>query len=391
MVDNNSLQLSDITLKFGGLTVLDSVSLEVCSGELLALIGPNGAGKTSILNSISGVYRIQSGNILLGGQNIVGMKPHKIANMGIARTFQNAELFPRMSVLDNLLVGCHASIQSNVFAECLFLPSARREEVRHREFVEEIIDFVELDAYRHTPVGSLPFGTQKIVGFARALVHDPKVLLLDEPCAGLNQEGREDMARHIMRIQHEKDIALIWVEHDMQMVADLADRLYVLNYGKYLAEGAPTEVLNDHKVIEAYIGHTTPVAATAEVDFEHGIQISLLHQFSEAVASGVDKKTTSGLLNHLLNFSREHFSSEELLMRLHAYPGRENHAKEHVKIVEDISGAIRYLEMGESEQAAYKAVQVEDILLQHIGGSDRSFAYFLHELDDANENAKHAL
>ncbi len=378
MAEDVSLRLENIGLKFGGLTVLDSVTLDVRSGELLALIGPNGAGKTSILNCISGVYQISSGRIEMGGTQIDGLKPHIIAGMGLARTFQNAELFPKMSVLDNLLVGRHPSFRSNALAECLFLPSVRREEKQHREAVEEVIDFVELDSYRHKLVGSLPYGLQKIVGFARALAHDPKVLLLDEPCAGLNQEGREDMARHILRIQHEKDLALIWVEHDMQMVADLADRLHVLDFGQTLAQGNPEEVLNTPDVIAAYIGHTTPAAGATVVDTEHDIQISLLRRFTVSIAAGEDKQIAEGLLDHLVDFTREHFASEELLMRLNDYPGLGAHQNEHKQMLGNLDEIRDCLNRDDCDEASHHALQIEDRLIQHIGSADQKFTHFLN-------------
>ena len=247
------LDIEGLTLRFGGLTVLDGVSFGVEAGELFALIGPNGAGKTSALNCISGIYRGQ-GQIRFRGQDIAGRRPHNIARLGLARTFQHGELFAHMSVLDNLLTGRHARIKTGTFSEMLFLPSVRREEIRHREAVERIIDLTELERYRHAPVGALPFGVQKVVGFARALALEPSVMLLDEPSAGLNREEREDLARFILRIKHELGITMIWIEHDMQMVADLADRIHVLDYGKSLAEGMPDNVLNDQRVINAYLG-----------------------------------------------------------------------------------------------------------------------------------------
>lgn len=249
------IEIKNLTLRFGGLTVLEDVSFAVEAGELFALIGPNGAGKTSLLNCISGIYG-GTGKVLFRGENIGGRRPHEIARLGIARTFQHGELFPQMTVVENLLAGRHARIQTHPIAEMLFLPSVRREEVRQREAVERIIDLVELEPYRHTSVGGLPFGVQKIVGFARALALDPTLLLLDEPSAGLNREEREDLARFILRIKHELNIAMIWIEHDMQMVADLADRIHVLNYGRTLAEGAPNDVLNDPRVIVAYLGRS---------------------------------------------------------------------------------------------------------------------------------------
>jgi len=248
------LDLRAVHLGFGGLKVLEGVAFVLEAGELLALIGPNGAGKTSVLNCICGIYRPTAGEVFFRGERITGEPPHAIAQRGIARTFQHGELLPHLSVLDNLLVGRHTRLHAGFVSQALFLPSARAAEQAQREAVERILEFVELERYRHQPVGTLGFGTQKIVGFARALALEPKVLLLDEPSAGLNREEREDLARHILRIKHELGMAMVWVEHDMQMVADLADRLYVLNYGVPLASGAPETVLKDRRVIEAYLG-----------------------------------------------------------------------------------------------------------------------------------------
>ena len=257
------LAIERLTLRFGGLTVLDDVSFAVDAGELFALIGPNGAGKTSVLNCVSGIYHGE-GAIRFRGENIAGREPHQIARLGLARTFQHGELFPQMSVLDNLLTGRHARIRTNPFAEMLFLPGVRREEVRHREAVERIIEFVELERYRHAPVAGLPFGIQKIVGFARALALEPTLLMLDEPSAGLNRDEREDLARFILRIKHELGITMIWIEHDMQMVADLADRIHVLDYGRTLAEGPPADVLRDTRVVTAYLGRKAATGRDAE-------------------------------------------------------------------------------------------------------------------------------
>ena len=247
------LEIDELRLRFGGLTVLDGVSLVVEPGELLALIGPNGAGKTSVLNCISGIYRGEGG-IRFRGREIAGLPPRAIATAGIARTFQHAELFRHMSVLDNIMVGRHARVATHPLAEALFLSGVRREEVRQRAAVERIIEFVELDGVRHADAGVLSFGTQKIVGLARALALQPSLLLLDEPSAGLSRDERDDLARFLLRIKHELKLAMIWIEHDMQMVADLADRIHVLDYGRSLASGRPEQVLTNPAVIAAYLG-----------------------------------------------------------------------------------------------------------------------------------------
>jgi branched-chain amino acid transport system ATP-binding protein len=249
------LEVEKLTLRFGGLTVLSGVSFVVERAELFALIGPNGAGKTSVLNCISGLYPGE-GAIRFRGQSISGLGAHRVARLGIARTFQHGELFPHMTVAENMLTGRHARIRTNPLKEMLFLRSVRSEEALHREAVEKIIDFVELERYRNVQVANLPFGIQKIVGFARALAMEPAILLLDEPSAGLNRDEREDLARFILRIKHELGIAMIWIEHDMQMVADLSDRLHVLEYGRSVAEGSADKVLRDPKVIAAYLGST---------------------------------------------------------------------------------------------------------------------------------------
>ena len=247
------LEVEDLGLRFGGLTVLEGLSFAVEAGELFALIGPNGAGKTSAFNCVSRIYKGE-GRIRFRGSDISGLLPRAVARLGIARTFQHVELFAHLSVMDNIMTGRHARLSTNPLQQMLFLPAVRREEVLHREAVERIIEFVELESVRHAYAGALPFGTQKIVGLARALALEPSLLLLDEPSAGLTRDERDDLARFILRIKHELKLTMIWIEHDMQMVADLADRIHVLNYGRTLASGTPDQVLNDPKVIGAYLG-----------------------------------------------------------------------------------------------------------------------------------------
>jgi len=247
------LEVEDLSLRFGGLTVLEGLSFAVEAGELFALIGPNGAGKTSAFNCIGRIYRGE-GRMRFRGRDISHLSPRAVARLGIARTFQHVELFPHMSVLDNVMTGRHARLSTNPLQRMLFLPAVRREEVKHREAVERIIDFVELEGVRHAPAGSLPFGIQKIVGLARALALEPSLLLLDEPSAGLTRDERDSLARFILRIKHDLKLAMIWIEHDMQMVADLADRVHVLNHGRTLATGPPGVVLRDPKVVAAYVG-----------------------------------------------------------------------------------------------------------------------------------------
>jgi branched-chain amino acid transport system ATP-binding protein len=249
------LEVEALSLRFGGLSVLEGVAFAVDGPELFALIGPNGAGKTSVLNCISGLYR-GTGAIRFKGRDIAGIRPRAAAGLGIARTFQHVELFPHMSVLDNILTGRHARFRTNPLQEALFLPAVRRQEVRHREAVERIIEFVELEGVRHAQAGALPFGIQKIVGLARARALEPTLLLLDEPSAGLTRDERDDLARFILRIKHELKLPMVWIEHDMQMVADLADRIHVLNYGRTLATGPPDQVLTEPQVIRAYLGTT---------------------------------------------------------------------------------------------------------------------------------------
>jgi branched-chain amino acid transport system ATP-binding protein len=249
-----ALQIEDLTLVFGGLTALNGVSLSAHTGELVAIVGPNGAGKTALLNCINGVYRPHRGRILLDGRDITDVPVDKIALAGVARAFQHAELFPHMTVSENLLIGRHMLMRTGIFAGAFYYGKARREEARERQAIENIIDFFELYRYRDVTAGSLPYGVQKLVGVARALALKPKLLLLDEPSTGLMREERENFARFLLRIRHELHVRTLWVEHDMQMVTDLADRLIVFNQGKVIADGDPHVVRKLPQVVEAYLG-----------------------------------------------------------------------------------------------------------------------------------------
>jgi branched-chain amino acid transport system ATP-binding protein len=250
----NLLEVDDITLRFGGVTAINSVSFDVRPGELFAIIGPNGAGKTSIFNTISQVYRPQSGDIRFEGASIMGMRPDNVARLGVARTFQNIELFAQMTVVDNLLTGRHVRMQRSWAAGAVWWGAARREELENRRKVEEIIDFLEIEQWRRHPVALLPYGFQKRVELGRALAMDPKLLLLDEPVAGMNLEETADMARFILDIQRELGITMVMVEHDMGLVMDIADRVMVLDFGEQIAIGAPAEVQANPNVIAAYLG-----------------------------------------------------------------------------------------------------------------------------------------
>ena len=254
------LEVDGVTLSFGGVRALDDVALDVRHGEVFAIIGPNGAGKTSLLNSISGLYRPQQGTITYAPApeatpvSLIGRAPHKVAQVGVARSFQNIELFRGMTVLENLMLGRHIHMRGNVLTCGVYWGPQRREETRHRAAVEDVIDFLEIENLRHQAVGTLAYGLQKRVELARALALDPKLLLLDEPMAGMNVEEKEDMARFILDVNEERGVTTVLIEHDMGVVMDLSDRVAVLDFGRSIACGTPDEVRADPAVIHAYLG-----------------------------------------------------------------------------------------------------------------------------------------
>jgi branched-chain amino acid transport system ATP-binding protein len=258
------LRISEVSKSFGGVQAVTTVSLDVPRGELLSVIGPNGAGKTTLLNMISGFYHPDRGRILLEGGDVTDLAPSRIAERGVARTFQNIALFAGMTVLDNLMLGRHVHMRSGVLASFIYWGLAQKEEVAHRKRVEDIIDFLKIQDLRRRPTGSLAYGLRKRVELGRALALDPKILLLDEPMGGMNQEEKEDMARFILDVNEEWGTTIILIEHDMGVVMDISDRVAVLDMGQKIAEGTPDEVRANPVVIKAYLGETKGPARGAE-------------------------------------------------------------------------------------------------------------------------------
>ena len=248
------LRLDELHLRFGGVKAIDGLSCEVRKGEIFGIIGPNGAGKTSTINSISGFYRVQKGDIYFQGRRITGLRPDKIACLGISRTFQNIQLYAGLTVVENLMAARHFYVKYGWVEGALYLGRAHREEMKHRAAVEQVIAFLDLQRYRNSVVAALPYGIRKRIDLGRSLAQEPKLLLLDEPMAGMNAEEKEDMCRFILDAREEKGITIVLIEHDMAVVMDITDRIMTLDFGRKIAEGSPDEIKHDPAVIKAYLG-----------------------------------------------------------------------------------------------------------------------------------------
>ena len=248
------LRVDELGLSFGGLIAIHQLSFSLGHGELLAIVGPNGAGKTALLNCINGVHRASSGSIHFCERDITDAPLRDMASLGISRAFQHIELFSHLTVVENILLGRHCRMQTGILGNMIYWKSTRQEESRERERSEEIIEYFELNHFRDTLIGNLPYGIQKLVGVARAIASEPKLLLLDEPSTGLVREEKEHLARFLLRLRNDHAPGIIWIEHDMQMVADLADRVIVLSYGQKIAEGSPQEIRCNPEVIKSYLG-----------------------------------------------------------------------------------------------------------------------------------------
>jgi len=254
--DGTKLEAKGLWLHFGGIQALTDISFQVSEQEIVGIVGPNGSGKTCILNIISGFYKPQKGEVFLENEPITGLPPYQIAKRGAGRSFQQMELFGGMTVLENLMVGCHPFVKGNIFSAGIYWKLSQKTELYLRTVVEEVLDFMELEKYRKQPAGSLSIGIQKLVGVARALCSQPKILLLDEPSCGLSHDEKEDLARYLLRIKFEREIPIIWVEHDISLVRELADKLIVLDQGEKVADGLPEEVLARPEILKIFGGIT---------------------------------------------------------------------------------------------------------------------------------------
>ena len=266
MTNDNFFSIHNLSISFGGLMAVDNVSFDVLPGSIFSIIGPNGAGKTTIFNCINGLYSPDSGKIVFHSENIIGLKPHKIAQKGIARTFQNIELFSRMTTMENLMLGRHIHMKTGIWTGSTFYrrgSRAAQEETKHRERVEEIIDLLDLQVARNQFVGGLPYGTQKLIELGRALALEPRLLLLDEPSAGMNSEEKQDLIFWIKDIQDELGVTILLIEHDMKLIMDISDRILVINFGKPITEGTPAEVQKHPEVLKAYLGEDEVIGHAA--------------------------------------------------------------------------------------------------------------------------------